>query len=102
MAYKSIFKQIKKLLKVFNKKNRLVQLRFNSQKTQEKMYIACLYYTILELAEEVLILLESNKVTALPIIVRSLYEGMIELRCFIKNENYLRQVIKYNNKKDLK
>jgi len=94
-------------LSQIQKGNRIIQRKLNTpinrdNKFDGKLHIICLYYTILDLSDNVVNLLECNKPIAIPIIVRSISEAVVDIANGIKDDNYLMQIKKLGINRDKK
>ena len=76
-------------------KNRCIsqveKLRFGKKHPQHLILIS-LYGSILELADGCIILLKTQRYTGFPILLRSLFEGYIDLINLVKNKHYFRNM----------
>lgn len=100
MSYKKITNKLENLLAEIDHGNRIIQKKLNTalpkeKKFDQKLYVICIYYSILDMSETVLILLKNNQSISIPTIIRSICEALVDLFCMIKNPDFFKQKRKY-------
>lgn len=107
MNYKKFSNKLEYLLSEIDYGNKILQNKLNISVVEndiydQKLIIVCLYYSILDMSKNVLILLKNSiKPISIPIIIRSIFEALIEMINIIRNKDYIKKKAKNNLENDV-